>query len=441
MVVNSDKINIYVEGIKIPAIDFEVGFQRNSLTNVYVTIPIGDVLDATMWAGALLQVTYFEDSDTGFKKEKLLYQGWVSDLDVNEAGSTMGLNVSSCFSSFNNNRTLDYTSPKRYGLHNIEDGVVLYLGNEDKAVLDFANFAPSSYKLSERFMYIDPNKISTIDDLNINDPEAMKLQFIIDKTPFAERFAFSLFEDIAYGEFMLTRIPVSRLNLLAKSNKKTERTKLAKEELAKALEINLGLTELDNEFTGLAHKDEVENNRIPLDPTTAIGQSGADITIKSNIESNMSSGKLIFDKPNDAAGAPKGVVKRKDGADVVINPRLLALLNVIAQNFGPITVSSLIGGHSKNVAGTTRESQHWSGNAVDISTIKGEVCSSNSTAAGELLKFLYDNFDEFNKQGIPIRQTIGPIKYKSILIARGSKTEGVYVSGHENHVHIGVSAI
>jgi len=216
MNIYSDKINCYIEGIKIPVISFKSQYKQNRLGSTSVTIPIGGNIHPRMWASALMQITYLDHDFIGTMIEKLLFEGWASQLNINEDQGIMDVYVESKYSCLNYNTTLDYVAPKRYGLQKLDEGIVIYLGNEDsnQVTIDTGTL-DTGYKLSERYMYVSDEDVD-LDVLDIANTDTEKLYYIINKIPLAEKYANILFDQMDYSNFALTQAPVDRLNILSK---------------------------------------------------------------------------------------------------------------------------------------------------------------------------------------------------------------------------------
>lgn len=216
MIVRSDQLCCYIEGVKIPILEFESRYSRNRLSDASITIPISGMIIPKMWANAFVQITYIANID-GTRQEKLLFQGICTNLIINEDRNNIKVDANSVWDSLNLNTTLDYTSPRRYGLQRLEDGVVIYVGTEETISPELK----TGYRLSERYYYLDD--ALKIDEIELDSGEARKLRFIATRTPFAERYAFSLFEDIGYDNFLLSKSYMDRFNLLAKSKRTSEK--------------------------------------------------------------------------------------------------------------------------------------------------------------------------------------------------------------------------
>ena len=239
MNVQSDKINCYLEGIRVPIIRFTSNYIQNSLSKAEIVIPIGSYIHPVMLASALVHVTYLDTNYLGAKKEKLLYEGWCTGLEVQEQNSEVSLFLSSKFDALNYNKTLDYQAPRRYGLTKLNEGIIINIGNEDEVVISEEDLL-SGWKLSERYMYlIDEGEI---DALDLNSSEKLKLYYIINRVPLAERFAYVLFDQIAYNNFNLTKSPASRVNLLAKIDPdKSQRDEAADLSAVKTQQLSEGI--------------------------------------------------------------------------------------------------------------------------------------------------------------------------------------------------------
>jgi len=151
--------------------------------------------------------------------------------------------------------------------------------------------------------------------------------------------------------------------------------------------------------------------------------------------------KVKVDHPNDLAGLKTGSIVRKDGTLVPIDPLICQFLNTIVSNgIYPITLSSIVGTHSQNVAGSSgRQSRHWTGHGVDIWEPKG-----GASLAGKLMPWIYNNQATLRAGGIMPSQVIGPKNsqadhqnYTRYAINGHISAPGFYVSGHNDHVHIG----
>lgn len=214
MTIKSDQLQGYIEGVRIPISSIETQNTRNRLTAAKITIPVGSFVIPKMWANAFIQVTYIQDINNT-RQEKLFFQGLCKNVVVYEAQNYVEVEADSVWESLNNNTTLDYTSPRRYGLRQLEDGIVMHIGSESGDVVIPELKSNTGYRLSERYYYLETQDVQK--ELGFNDPEALKLEFIAQKMPFAERYAYSFFEDIGYQNFLLTQCAVDRFNLLAKS--------------------------------------------------------------------------------------------------------------------------------------------------------------------------------------------------------------------------------
>src|SRR5690606_40284398 len=83
MDVRSVKYNCYVEGVKIPLINTNISYKRNTLVTAQVTIPIGTVYHPKQWANALVQITSIQNT-----KERLLFQGLCYENLISDRKST-----------------------------------------------------------------------------------------------------------------------------------------------------------------------------------------------------------------------------------------------------------------------------------------------------------------------------------------------------------------
>ena len=261
MNITSDKLNCYIEGIRFPVQRFEVKYDRNVLSEAIIRIPIGEKIYHQLWAQALTQITYLQDN-----KEKLLYQGLITDMNIVEDESFIILYLSSIFSTFNLNTTLDYIAPRKYGIGHIDSEIKIYIGNE--AVIERDNGDSQNFKLSNRYFFLPESYKEK--EIPMNDPQSFKLQYIIDRTPFAEKFAFSFLEQMAYSNFILTKAHVERLNLLAKTEKSL-RIKKFEENIDKTLETTAYFLELDSNRAATVRMKILSINNKKIDTTGKTG--------------------------------------------------------------------------------------------------------------------------------------------------------------------------
>jgi hypothetical protein len=338
MNVKSDKLNCYIEGIRIPISNFKIEYRRNTLPTAMVTIAIGEQIVPKSWAMALVQITYIADS-----KEHLLFDGVCYTLDIDEQTGYMIVSLISKWEVLNLNSALDYTSPKKYGLQNIDEGVMIYLGNEES--VEITTTQTEGGLLSNRYYFLKESS-RDIFDMDPNDSETHKLEYIINRVPFAERFARIFFDDIIMQNFTLSQAHVERLNLLNKVGETTKRTTVMEQSAADTLRETLQYQiVIDPSRTSLywdQTKGEVVDNFVE-DPIQSSGDSGA-----SQGEAPACRGAL-----NDANARWPNRNKANDG---------------------------IIGDASHQA----RKSDHNQGNAVDITHDPVSGCTGDIIAAAAL---------------------------------------------------------
>lgn len=246
MNIKGDQLNCYIEGIKIPIKSIKTETKRNTLISAMIEIPASEPIVPKMWANAFIQVTYIL-GEHGSRKEKLLFQGLCSKMDIMELKGMILVWATSVFNSLNMNTTLDYTSPKRYTVFNLQgEDAKIFLGTESEIEITPPK-TDSSYQLANRYFFL-PEESRDLSPELLNYSEKMTLEYIINALPFAERFAFTFFEDISYDNFILSRSYIDRFNLLAKSKRSVEEeTKIS--EATSTLKIDV-----DFERTGLVYK-------------------------------------------------------------------------------------------------------------------------------------------------------------------------------------------
>lgn len=281
MNITSDKLNCYIEGIRFPLERFDVTYAKNSLSQAQIRIPIGNDVHPKLWSNALIQVTYTEE-----KREKLLYQGLISSMNIVEDHSFIHLYVDSIFSVFNLNTTLDYVAPKKYGINNIASEIKVHIGNEITVERD--NSDSKNFYLSNRYFFLPDNyRDKTIEEGDVN---SYKLEYIIDRTPLAEKFAFSFFENIVYNNFLLSKPHIERLNLLNKTESLTRIEKFEKN-IEKTVETTAFFLDLDQNRTGFAQKMKIKSvNNLGTGTTITASYTGLTDEFKNAVKTM--SGKL-----------------------------------------------------------------------------------------------------------------------------------------------------
>jgi len=250
MNIKSDQLKCYLEGINIPIKSIKTESKRNTLTSAMIEIPVSEPIVPKMWANAFIQVTCIVDQN-GTRREKLLFQGLCTKMNVMESKGTLLVWASSVFSSLNLNTTLDYTAPKRYSVFNLQgEESKIFIGNESEVNI-IEPKTNDSYQLANRYFFLPKEAKEQISISQLTFDEKMKLEYIINKTPFAELFAYTFFEDISYQNFILSRSYIERFNLLSKSESRYEITKKERDFSEKS---SIGLIELDFSFTGIYYR-------------------------------------------------------------------------------------------------------------------------------------------------------------------------------------------
>lgn len=117
--------------------------------------------------------------------------------------------------------------------------------------------------------------------------------------------------------------------------------------------------------------------------------------------------------------------EREDIRNGLIDGRVMGLLAALARNH-TITVVVLRSGHSRYVAGTTKESHHYHGRAVDITHIDGEKVSATSRKAYALALWL---------DSLPA--SLRPAEVGSPFVTLESRPGFFSDSMHTGHIHVG----
>ncbi|MDP8969060.1 MAG: lytic transglycosylase domain-containing protein [Actinomycetota bacterium] len=115
---------------------------------------------------------------------------------------------------------------------------------------------------------------------------------------------------------------------------------------------------------------------------------------------------------------------RADLAAGIIDPRLVALLAAATQRHA-FSVSVFKTGHTKYVAGTTRVSNHWCGQAADVFMVDGQLVSPLSAASRAMAEWLQavQASSGFSEVGTPWADLAGDGFFSN--------------AAHQDHLHIG----
>ena len=150
--------------------------------------------------------------------------------------------------------------------------------------------------------------------------------------------------------------------------------------------------------------------------------------------------RIAFLQSNDRAGLAggTGVVRRSDGADVPVDTQVLRMLVALADQGFTFHVSSVIGGHTKNVSGSGNVSRHWDGHAADFNVINGvDIDTGGAAAKPHTVRFM-QALNALRGTDLAPRQVIcsGNGRVDPDVLRLQIGVSGV-VSGHTNHVHVG----
>lgn len=273
MNIKSDKLNCYIEGIRLPIRSVDITYNRNAYSRATINIGLGELIVPQAWANALIIISYISEH-----KEYLFFQGLITGLEIIESESFIQLSAESGWSSLNFNTTLDYVAPKKYGIQNIENELTIHLGNEETIVTNNEDLE-DNYHLSNRYFFLKEGlDVSDRKVISQADPESYKLQYIGDRTPFAELFGFNIMEQMAYQNFLLTRAHVERLNLLNKVGADSIRGENFKFVLTEIVEDTQLSLELDAERSGIAYLKAKNNiDKLALGQTVG-GVGGQPVT-------------------------------------------------------------------------------------------------------------------------------------------------------------------
>jgi hypothetical protein len=116
---------------------------------------------------------------------------------------------------------------------------------------------------------------------------------------------------------------------------------------------------------------------------------------------------------------------RADVEAGVVDPRILRVLLVLAERHRLSYVGPFKTGHSRNVAGTTRASNHFYGRAVDLPYIDGAPVNVLNTGAWAALREVLALPAEVrpDEVGAPWRIPFG--------------TTSTFTENHDDHLHLG----
>ncbi len=249
MIVYSDKLNCYIEGIRIPISSAYITNSNNSYAMAEIKIGLGENIVPHLWSNALIQVSHISEN-----KEKLFFQGLIIGMELVESDSYIDLQAISSWSVFNLNTTLDYVAPKKYGIQDLENEIKIYLGNEEVISTDNGDIG-DNYHMSHRYFFLsEENQDIGRDILKDDDPDNYKLQYIGDRTPFASLFAFTILEQMSYKNFMLSEAHIDRLNLLRKVQIGSKRSLIFEKLIDESLELTEISIDLDSTRYGLKYE-------------------------------------------------------------------------------------------------------------------------------------------------------------------------------------------
>lgn len=434
MNIHTDKLNCYIEGIRIPITNTQINFARNVLAGGQLTIPLGESFDMRNFAAALLQITYVYN-----QKEHLFYEGFVTEVIMNEGEASMDLQFSSRFASLNNNTTGDYMSPKKYGLQKLEEGVTIYLGNEESVSVSSSEFGADS-NLSDRYFFNVSEDLPTIDP---KSNEANKLYYIINRMPFAERFAYVAFEAIAYQNFALTKAYIERLNLLDKVSTGSVRQKVSITTSEQAFIDTVGLEiALDPLRTGLEEKYFKDAIDVSTRGCSAVDEPGTGLPSPGGATSIAQSGTfgnfrdLIANDPRQQYIDFRGASPRLE--QYCTPETAKALLTAAEKIFGEFKSKLIVGDLSKaNAAGTDfiragwgPHSDHQVGTAGDL-YIPG---ATNSTTPDYDFKKSIRCLQIFFQSGARWIAFLDSKRQADLSRLSGGQIKAI--SNHENHYHV-----
>ncbi len=160
------------------------------------------------------------------------------------------------------------------------------------------------------------------------------------------------------------------------------------------------------------------------------------------ISTFINNGTISFSHDNDKnAMLGNGIVQRRVGTGTVeISTKALRMYVYMANQGFKFNVSSMIGGHSRCVKGSSpcRESAHWSGRGVDINNINDfDIDTNRSRESQNTLKNFMIVLNNMPTEISP-RQIIcsGNGVVDSSVLALQKGVSGI-VDGHLDHVHIG----
>jgi hypothetical protein len=131
---------------------------------------------------------------------------------------------------------------------------------------------------------------------------------------------------------------------------------------------------------------------------------------------------LTVDWPNDKEGLPKGEIRRlKDQSLVYVNRTICgSLLEIVNTGLQP-TVTCIVCNHTQLVKGTTRESQHWKGNAMDL----GSDCA--------IARHLFENRDRYQIWDL----ISGQCPDYNINDGQPATFGSNVLNSHMDHLHVG----
>jgi hypothetical protein len=147
----------------------------------------------------------------------------------------------------------------------------------------------------------------------------------------------------------------------------------------------------------------------------------------------------LSDHPNDRSGLLlSGSVMRSDGALVPIDPQVIKFLVWAGDQYG-VRASCIVGTHDRLVKGSTHESRHWTGHAVDLGSVLN-VRVDHSDSKGAVMQFMRA-VKALPPGLIPNQMICNGCGYEmpdvKALQLNNSQPDDYITGGHLDHIHIG----
>lgn len=188
--------------------------------------------------------------------------------------------------------------------------------------------------------------------------------------------------------------------------------------------------------------------KLPPGCTTSGGgdiPTGDRAILLGQVKDFVNQGKITFEQSNDREGMTNGTgqVLRDDGSLITIDAQVLRFYVYVVNQGYSITVSSMVGHHSK-YSSSGFISRHWDGFAADIDYVNSQAVDDSSSKS-TILNFMKTANGLIGGNLAPSQLLCAGAGYIDPEVDSFSMDKGVlapgfttrYVGNHTNHIHVG----